>query len=324
MAWPNTWDGADGVSVWTFAGYRHTAKKLARRVWKELNDDNVPGLAAQASYYFVLALFPFLISLAALVGCLPFTGLWPKILNWVTLNLPWEAQHLVLQTVVGLTRGHASYLSLGLAGTAWAACGGFMNLMGSLNSAYEVRETRSYLRRVCLAFGMLLVLNCLVLGSFALLTAGDWLGDRVLEGAGPVATILWHVGRWLLSLALLALAISILDYYLPDLRKPWRYSTPGTLFVVLAWIPAMLGFNAYLVHFATYGKTYGALGTFVILMVWTYVASLIVLTGAEINSELYKMQRNLKSRAVRARQGRSHSMARNIENREWRPPGPGC
>lgn len=295
MTWPETWDRRDCASIREIAGRPIIIKELARRVWKEIDVDNVPGLAAQTSYYFVLALFPFLIFLAALVGCLPFTGFWDNILTWITFNLPQESQHLILQTVTGLTRGRGSFLSFGLLGTALAGCGGFMNLMCSLNVAYEVRETRSYWKRLGLAFVMLFVLNFLFLGSFGLLSAGDWLGGWLVDKASPLI-ILWHVGRWVLSLVLLALAIAVLDYALPNLRRPWRCFTPGTLYVVLAWIPATLAFNFYVIHFASYSRTYGALGAFVVLMVWMYISSLIVLMGAEINCELHKMRVGTKSR----------------------------
>ena len=319
MDWLSTWDRGDCASVWDLTRRRGAAQELARRVWRNLNSDNVPGLAAQASYYFVLALFPFLITLAALVGCLPFTGLWNSILAWVTYHLPWESQQLILQTVIGLTRGRGSYLSLGLVGTAWAACSGFMNLMGSLNAAYEVRETRSYWKRAVLAFGMVVVFNLVFLGSFGLLSAGDWLDRQLLAEAGPWVVVLWKVGRWVLSLTLLALAIAVLDYSLPDLKRPWHCLSPGTLFVVMAWIPAMLGFNYYIVHFTHYGKTYGTLAAFVILMIWMYIASLMVLTGAEINSELHKMRIDTKARAAKAQHVAAPALRGDVERGEWRP-----
>lgn len=298
MAWPETWDRQECISIKEFAAHCVSIKELARRLWKEMGADNVSGLAAQTSYYFVLALFPFLIFLAALVGSLPFTGLWDEVLSWITLNLPRESQHLIFQAVASLTRGRASFLSIGLLGTTWAACSGLMNLMSALNASYEVKETRSFCNRLGLAFVMLFLLTFLFLGSFGLLSAGDWLGTWLVNEAGPSLPViaLWFVGRWVLSLTLMALAVAIIDHALPNLRRPWRCFTPGTLFIVLAWVPATLGFNLYVHRFASYNKTYGALGAFVILMVWTYITSLIILIGAEINCELHKMLAEAKSR----------------------------
>jgi len=270
--------------------------ELAKRVWREIDVDNVPGLAAQASYYFVLALFPFLISLAALVGSLPLTGLWNEFLAWITHDLPPGSRHLVLATVTSLMRGRQSFLSIGILGTAWAVCAGLMNQMYSLNVVYGVQETRSFWKRVGLAFVMLFVLTFLFVGSFGLLSAGDWLGIWLVNRTSPSFLVisLWFVGRWILSLVLLALAVAIVEHTLPDLQRPWRCFTPGTLFVVVAWTPATLAFNLYIRHLASYNATYGALGAFVILMLWLYITSFIVLVGAEINCELRKMRDQAK------------------------------
>jgi membrane protein len=295
-----TTNNAISVSIKELTQDRISINELAKRVWKEIDVDNLPGLAAQTSYYFVLALFPFLIFLAALVGTLPFTGFWDGVLAWITHNLPPESRHIVLQTVTSLARGRESCLSIGLLGTAWAGCAGLMNLMCALNTAYDVQETRGFWKRLGLAFAMFFVLTFLFVGSFGLLSAGDWLGNWLVNQAGPglLVTTLWLVGRWVLSLVLLALGVAILNHVLPNLQRPWHWFSPGTLFVVLAWAPATLGFNLYVGYFASHIRMYGALGAFVVLMLWMYISSLIVLLGAEIDSEVSKMRAKAKPAPV--------------------------
>jgi membrane protein len=293
---PEIWESEDCISIRQLAEGCVPVKELVNRVWKEVDADNVPGLAAQTSYYFVLAFFPFLIFLSAVVGSLPFTGLWDEALTWITLNFPRESQQLILDTISGLTHNRGAFLSIGLLGTAWAASAGFMNLMCSLNIAYEAKETRSFCRRLGLAFIMLVVLTFLSLGCFGLLTVGDLLGARLANhGIGLLLIVLWVAARWALCLLLLVLALALLDHALPNRRRPWRSFTAGSLFFMLAWIPSTLGFNLYVQHFASYGRTYGALGTFVVLMIWTYITSLIALIGAEINRELHKMRAEANS-----------------------------
>jgi len=274
---------------------RLSMKEVARRVWKQIEVHNLPGLAAQTSYYFVLAFFPFLIFLSAVVGSLPFTGLWDEALTWITLNFPHESQQLIFDTISRLTHNRGTFLSIGLLGAAWASSAGLMNLMCSLNVAYEAKESRRFCKRVGLAFAMLVVLTLLSLGCFGLLTLDDLLGARLADhGIGLLLMVLWVVGRWALCLLLLTLALALLDHALPNRKRPWRSFTVGSLFFILTWVPATLGFNLYLQHFASYSRTYGALGTFVVLMVWTYITSLIGLIGAEINRELHKMRARAK------------------------------
>ena len=255
--------------------------------------DGVAGLSAQISYYFALALFPSLIVLGAIVGMLPSTHLWDSILEWITHYFPVETQPFIFQTVDSLTRGRAPYFSLGLIGTAWAATGGLMSLMSALNAVYGVRETRSYPKRLGIAFSMLFALALLVLGTFGVLTAGYWL-DRWLLAQGTLTvplSVLARVVRWAISILAAEVSITWLDHTLPNRKRDWRWATPGTAMVVAGWLLFSLGFDVYVRRVASYHKTYGVLGGFVILMVWVYVASLIALVGAEINSELRKRER---------------------------------
>ena len=264
---------------------------LCKRVWREIDTDNCVGWAAQMPFYFVAALFPFFIFLAALVGFLPFSGFWHGFLVWTTHYLPRGARGLVLSEVLGLTQGRVSFLSIGVLGTTWTASTGVISLMESLNAAYEVRETRGYWKRLCLALVTLFIFSLLILTAFGLLCAGHefgaWLGEHA-QSFHPNA--LWNIGRWLVSLGLIGMVAAIADYALPNRKRSWRWVTPGSIFAILASAVASTGFNLYVEHVNSYSKTYGALGAFIILMFWIYIISLIILIGAEVNSELDKLR----------------------------------
>lgn len=264
-----------------------------RALVRRLDRNDVGALSAQISYYFGLALFPFLIVLGALVGVLPFTHLWDGILAWITHYLPSDVQGPIFDTIASLTHGRKRFLSLGLLGTVWAASGGLMALTSALNAVYEVRETRSYWRRLAVSALMLLVLAVLVIATFGLLSAGSWLDRGLGLVAGPhlVLALAAHVARWIVSIALTVICITILDHTLPDRKCRWRWITPGTAVVVAGWVLGTAGFNLYVVHIASYHKTYGILGAFFVLMVWIYISSLIGLVGASINSELERVWR---------------------------------
>jgi len=260
---------------------------LCRRIWREIDADNCLGWAAQMSFYFVAALFPFFIFLAALAGFLPFSGFWHGFLVWTTNYLPRGARRLVLSEVLGLTQGRVSFLSIGVLGTIWTASSGIMSLTESLNAAYEVRETRSYWKRLGLALLTLFMFSLLILAAFGVLCAGHgmgvWLGAHA---ESFYANALWNIGRWLVLLGLVGVAAAIADYALPNQKRPWRWVTPGSIFAILASVVASIGFNLYVEYVNSYSKTYGALGEFIILMFWIYTMSLIILIGAEVNCEL--------------------------------------
>jgi len=132
----------------------------------------------------------------------------------------------------------------------------------------------------------------LLLLSFGLLSAGDRLDQWLAAGVpGSPVLLLFPVARWMVSVFLIVLSINVMDYLLPNLKRRWRWIRPGMGLMVTEWILASLGFNWYLRHIASYNKTYGVLGAFVVLMIWTYIAVLIALTSAEIDAELQVFRR---------------------------------
>lgn len=273
-----------------------------RRVWKAVVSDACEDVAAQMSYFFVMALFPFFVVLAAMVGYLPFTGLWPRVLGWITHYFPARVQPYVFKTVTSLTHEWGGLLSFGLVTSIWIATRGVISLMDGLNIAYNVRETRGFFRRRMISCGVMLVFALTFLTAFALLTFGGMTG-RWLEthtGLGTTVVVLWHVLSWAISLSILNLAVGFANHVLPNVERPWRWITPGSLFVVAVWLPTTLGFNFFLRHFTTAG-TYGALGTFFVLMTWIYVTNFILLVAAEMNSELEKASRAFHSETATTR-----------------------
>jgi membrane protein len=261
-------------------------------LFSRLDIDNVTGLSAQVSYYFSLALFPFLIVLGAVVGILPFTHSWQAILAWITHYLPTDIQSTVFETVASLTKNRKEFLSLGLLGSLWAASGGITTLMSALNTVYGVTETRSYWKRLILSILLLFVLALLLVSTFGLLSVGHRFVEKiVLKSASEnhVVAIAARITRWSLSIAVSVFCISFLDHVLPNTKRPWHWISHGTAVVVVTWIVTTLGFNFYILHFASYQRTYGILAGFFVLMMWIYIMSLIGLVGAEIDSELRKV-----------------------------------
>ena len=100
-----------------------------------------------------------------------------------------------------------------------------------------------------------------------------------------------EIARWLVTLLLMCLALDLMNQFLPNRDRPWRWITPGRLFVAIMFVLASFGFNVYLRYFANYPRVYGALAGFIVLMMWIYIASLILLVGAEIDNNLERLER---------------------------------
>lgn len=267
---------------------------ITKAVFREVINDDCIDLAAQMSFYFALSLLPFLIVIAAFVGMLPSTTLWHSLAEWITNYLPRGARRMVFLAILGLTQSSGTFLSIGLAATLWTSSSGFVSLMESLTVAYGSKDTRSYWRKRLIAFAATVIGAVLLILSFGLLAFGHRIAGFISAELGEPNRLHlpWELGRWVMSIILMVLGLDLMNYSLPDLKRPWHWLTPGTIFVVLTMVAGSAGFNFYLAHFSSYPRFYGAMAGFIILVTWIYLASLIPLVGAEMDSVLEDLRRN--------------------------------
>ena len=261
-------------------------KQVALDLYKEIAEDNIFNGAAALGFYLTLAIFPGLIFLLSLLPYLPIPRLDLAIMDMLRQALPPEAATLLQDTVRKIaTERQGGLLSVGLFGTLWAASTGMYAVMQQLNITFNVKEARSFLKARAIALLLTLLFGVLVIGAFALIVAGaivqDWLAEFV--GRHQALLTFFAVLRWIIILAALLLGFDLIYYLGPNVQHHYRWITPGAVFGVTVMLLASLGFRLYIVHFADYEATYGALGAMIVLMLWFYVAGLVFLVGSEIN-----------------------------------------
>ncbi|HEX6625749.1 MAG TPA: YhjD/YihY/BrkB family envelope integrity protein [Pyrinomonadaceae bacterium] len=266
--------------------------ELGKRVWAEVQEDDVLGRAAQLAYYFLLALFPALLFLVSLIGY--FAGedseLRENLFNYLNTVLPGEASQLISKTVTDVTQGSGGgKLSFGILATLWAASNGMGAISETLNVAYEVKETRPFWRVRLTAIGLTLALAFLIVSALVLVLYGHDLAELVAGrfGLGEAFEWAWKILQWPIVLAFVLLAFALIYYFAPDLHdQEWKWVTPGSVLGVALWLLVSFGFKAYLSYFNSYSATYGSLGAVIILMLWFYFTGAAILVGGEINSEI--------------------------------------
>src|SRR6202051_2958936 len=269
-------------STWLRRGISEVIELTFSRVM----EDDIVDLAAQVSFYFVLSLVPFLIVLAAIVGWLPSTTLWQSFAQWITDYFPNRSRQAVFATILDLTRGYTGFLSFGLLAAVWSASSGFMGLMEALSIACCGRDTRSYWKRRAIATVTTLVASLFCLMAFGLWTLGHWATREIFSDFIFVGTIhfRWSVIAWWLgTLLLMFVALTLINHFLPDVKRPWRWFTIGNIFSVTGILIASVGFNLFLQYSPTVPQVYTVLAGFVILMTWIYVANVIILIGTELD-----------------------------------------
>ena len=278
------------ASLWKLGGL--SWRDLAKRVWSEVQKDNVFGRAAELSYYFLLALFPFLIFLTSVIGLIlgSGTGTRHTFFQYLARIMPPSAFQLIDNTMYEVSESSGGgKLSFGILAALWAASNGLGAITESLNTAYDLKESRPWWKQRLTAIGLTVALSILIIGALILVVAGgriaEWLAAHY--GLGPVFPIGWKIIQWPVVLACMTFAFALIYYLAPDFREQaWQWLTPGAVIGVVLWLLVSLAFRIYLHYFNSYSATYGSLGAVIILMLWLYFTGAAVLIGGELNSEI--------------------------------------
>ncbi|HET7112488.1 MAG TPA: YihY/virulence factor BrkB family protein [Pyrinomonadaceae bacterium] len=277
-------------SLWKLGGLSWI--QLAKRVWAQINEDDVWGRAAQLAYYFLLALFPLLIFLTATLGLMLGSGqgLRASLFNYLGQVMPGSAFQLVNTTMTEITgASNAGKLSFGLLAALWVASNGMGAITEALNAAYDLKESRPWWKQRLVAIALTIALSVLVITALLLMLWGGEVADFIgahyqLGGFFPIA---WKTIQWPLVFAFMVTSFASIYYFAPDVKnQDWKWLTPGSTIGVVLWLLVSFAFKIYLHYFDSYSKTYGSLGAVIILMLWLYFTGAAILIGSEINSEI--------------------------------------
>ena len=253
---------------------------------KEFLNDDMPTYASALAYQAIFSLFPFLLFLIALIGFLQL----PQFFDWLqgqafTL-LPVQARDEVLPIIHQLQQQKAGLLSAGILVALWSASAGVRSTMHALNAAYDVKEGRPAWKTVSLSVLYTIGLAVLLLLIAGLMVTGPevmrWLAGKI--GLEQFFVTAWTWARWPVAVTLMVLVVALIYYVAPDVEQRFRFITPGSLLAVLFWIIASLGFGFYLRNFANYNAMYGSIGAVIILLLYFYLSSAVLLFGAELNA----------------------------------------
>jgi membrane protein len=256
-------------------------------LWRELSEDNVWNGAAALGFYLTLAVFPAMIFVMALLPYLPIAHVDQAIMDLLRQALPPRTAQMfsgVVQEVVSERRG--GVLTFGIAAALWASSSGMYAIMQQMNVAYDIEETRGFLRARATALALSLLFVVLVVGAFSLVVLGgviqDWLGVRM--GVSDTLLDFFIVFRWVVIVLALLVAIAVIYNRAPARKRPFALVTRGTVTATVALIVASLGFRLYVANFGNYSATYGSIGAVIVLMLWFYIAGVVMLVGAEIDA----------------------------------------
>jgi membrane protein len=261
-------------------------KDIFRRVYEEIGRDRVLLVAAGVTFYLLLAFAPALAALISLYGLFADPATISEHVSLLQGMIPGGAMEILEdqltrlsaqgQTKLGLTSG------LSLAVALWSANAGVKSLFDAMNVAYGEEEKRSFLKLnlISLAFTISTITAVIVLvGATIVLPV-------LLEGFGEYADLISRIASIAALAVVLIIALAALYRWGPSRETArWRWITPGALLTIVVTIIASVLFSWYVANFGSYNATYGSLGTVVGFMTWMWITMIIVICGAELNSE---------------------------------------
>ena len=267
-------------------------KAVALRTKQQVKHDNITILAAGVAFYLLLALAPATVAILAIYGLVADPSGVAEDINQFGATLPADARQLMtdqLRTAASSSGGKLGFgLVIGLVAAVLGASKGARSMIEAVNVAFDEEETRGFvkLRVLALTFTLGFIVMMLVgLGAITILPA---IGDRLGSGGRLAASVL----RWPVLAVVALAALAALYRWAPDRDDArWRWVTPGALVAAVLWLLGSALFTIYADHFGSFGKTYGALGAVVVLMLWLFLTAVVILIGAEVNAESERQTR---------------------------------
>ena len=278
---------AKRIKPWGFRGL--STYDVAIFFWKGLMEGAITTRAASLAFNFFLAFFPSIIVFFTLIPYIPIDGLQETLMELLSVVLPPSTNEITFQAlndIINNPRG--GLLSIGFVLALYFATNGINSLIEAFNASYHIREIRPIIQQRILSLGLTLLLSIILIIAISSIIFGksaiNYLTEYELISNNAGELILY--GKWLIILLILFIGISILFHLGPSIKSKWKLFTPGSILATLGIIITSIGFNYYINHFSQYNKIYGSIGTLMIILIWMYFNSIILLTGFELNASI--------------------------------------
>ncbi|MCL6524596.1 MAG: YihY/virulence factor BrkB family protein [Thermoflavifilum sp.] len=264
---------------------------ISRFLFREIVRDKLFDKAAAVAFFFILAIPPGFIFLCTLLPYIPLKGLENSIYTLLHDITPNQRIYQLVRNVIYdfLHTPRAGLLSFSFLFSIISSSTGVLSIMRSFEKTYPGFKKRSFLQSRITAIKITSLLILLVLGCLILIVAQRIILKYVFEALGihsQLIRIIVDVVRWILILMLFFTIYSLIYTYGPYTDQRWKFVTPGSWFSTLLTIVTTLGFSYYVNHFNSYNRIYGSIGTILVMMIWVYLNSIILLLGFELNASL--------------------------------------
>lgn len=244
------------------------------------------------AYSFMTALPPLLIFFFTLVAYFPVDGIQTELLGELSNIIPAKIMGPLSNTVNDVMgHRHSTLLSIGFVSSILLAANGLMGVISSLNFANRSVEKRPYVQRYLLSVMLVFIIYMMVVLTVALLM-GHKLLLQLLFAQGwlmitKTNTLLFNIGRWLLTIVAILTVISLIYYWAPAKKQRVGFFSAGSVLATAMFLLLSWGLGLYLNNFSRYNLLYGSIGTLLMVMFWIYFNCIVLLVGYELNISIY-------------------------------------
>lgn len=275
-------------------------KDILWRTYQRIDDDRLLATAGGVVFFALLAVFPAITALVSSYGLFADPSTISDNLYTLAMMLPADTFQIVEDQVVRVVSNGNTALGtafiFGLVLAVWSANAGVKSIFDALNVAYEERETRGFIKlnlmSLSFTIGGIAALLLMVGAVIAFPLALDHLG------IAPESKLIVALARWPLLLIILLAALALLYRFAPSRDPPrWQWLSIGAVAAALLWIAGSALLSWYLSAFANYNATYGSLGAAIGLMTWMWMSAIVIMFGAELNSEIERQAHRASGQA---------------------------
>ncbi len=278
--------GFDGMPLFDVASF----------FFQGITRGSLTSRASSIAFSFFLAIFPMIIVFFTLIPFIPIDNFQNQLMSFIMNVTPDTAESVINQTVADIVnRPRGGLLSITFFLALIFATNGFDSIIEAFNNTYHTIETRSWIKQKLISVLMFLIISMIVIISITLITAGSailqFLVSKNLLGTG-IEYYMLVVVKWIVLIAMFFFTISFIYYLAPARESKFRFISAGSSLATFLALAASVGFNFYIQNFSRYNALYGSIGTLLIILIWIYFNSIILLIGFELNASIQRASRN--------------------------------
>lgn len=248
--------------------------------------------ASALAFHFFLAIFPSIIFLFTLIPYIPINNFQEQLLGIIQSVMPHSAFEATRSTILDIVQHQrGGLLSVGFVAALYFSTNGFNSMIEAFNRSYHAVETRSWLRQRLVSLVLTIIVTLLIVAAIAAIIVTEIMLAK-MSFMGEAVQYLIIIGRFCTIFALFFSTISFMYYLGPARDVRWKFVNAGSLFATFGSLLTSYGFAYYVNNFGQYNKLYGSIGTLIVILLWIYFNSYILLLGFELNASIENAKQN--------------------------------